>query len=500
MHRVLFAASEAFPFIKTGGLADVAGHLPRALAKQGTDITLVLPAYKSVMTECRTEYIGHCSTSHGHTLIHRIATKTEYPVWLVDHPRFSERDGAPYLDGDLAPWADNDIRFGAFAETVAALAQGLWSSTSKHKEFDLVHCNDWQTGLVSALLKEAETNIPCLFTIHNLAYQGSFPKTSMDRLFLPDSLWSTDGLEFHDQLSFMKGGIFYADRITTVSPNYADEIKTEAFGCGMDGLLSYREHDLSGIVNGIDNREWNPRYDKLLPFRYGASSLSKKAINKRFLQSRLSLPVEDDIFLLGSVGRLAHQKGADLILEILPQLMEMPVQLIMVGSGDAELAGKLEAAAEQYPQQMAVFIGYDEELAHWVEAGIDAFLMPSRFEPCGLNQMYSQAYGTPPIVNAVGGLVDTVVNTTAETLADGSATGFFMDGTHSQALLSAITRALDIYRDLEQWQKLMKKGMSTDFSWAPSAKQYQSLYQDMIAEAQAERLEKQALDMASNEQ
>lgn len=502
MNKILFAASEAHPFVKTGGLADVSGHLPRALKKLDVDITLVLPAYKSILAQWKTEKIGHCSTSHGYVFIHRIASKTAFPVWLVDHPRISGHDGSPYLDDNGESWPDNDLRFGAFAEAIVALAQGTWTSSTGEQEngFDLVHCNDWQTGLVPALLKQADARIPTLFTIHNLAYQGLFPyPTTMQRLFLPDALWSTDGIEFHNQLSFLKSGIYFADRITTVSPNYAEEIKTEKFGCGLEGLLAYRADVLSGIVNGIDDREWNPRYDKLLPFRYGVSSLSKKAINKRFLQSRMSLPVEDDIFLLGSVGRLAHQKGADLILEILPELMEMPVQLVLVGSGDAQLAEKLEAAAEQYPQQMAVYIGYDEELAHWVEAGSDSFIMPSRFEPCGLNQMYSQAFGTPPIVSPVGGLVDTVIDTTETTIADGTATGFFMQGESAQDLLQSIARALEVYRELDPWQKIMKQGMSSDFSWTRSAEQYQSLYQDMIAAAKADELEEIALEISAPE-
>lgn len=491
MTRILFAASEAFPFIKTGGLADVAGHLPKALKKIGVDITLVIPAYKKVLEERETEVVGHCRTGYGYAVLRRLVKKAEFPVLLVDHPLLSDREGSPYLGEDGLDWADNDIRFGVFCQSVVELAQGRAALDGLSK-FDAVHCNDWQTGLVPALLKQEESSPPSIFTIHNMAYQGSFPKDAMERIGLPDSLWSMDGLEFHGQVNFIKGGVFFADHVTTVSPNYAEEIQTEAFGCGMEGLLLYRSENLSGIVNGIDDREWNPRYDKLLPFRYGVSSLSKKAINKRFLQNRMELPVEDDIFLLGTVGRLADQKGVDLILEILPQLMEMPIQLIVVGSGDAELSAQLEAAAEQYPQQMAVYIGYDEELAHWVEAGSDAFLMPSRFEPCGLNQMYSQAYGTPPVVSPTGGLVDTVVGVSEESIQDNTASGFFMPEMSSQGLLLAIKEALEYYRDLDQWQKLMKQGMAKDFSWKPSAEAYLSMYQDLIAAFQASALEEMA--------
>ncbi|CAG0907888.1 unnamed protein product [Cyprideis torosa] len=440
--------------------------------------------------------MGHCRTEHGYVLIHRIKKSADFPVLLIDHPRFSERKGSPYLDETGSMWPDNDIRFGLFAQAIVGLAQGEAQIPDAHA-FDLVHCNDWQTGLVPALLKQQGADVPSVFTIHNLAYQGLFPWQAMDRVGLPDELWSMHGLEFHEQVSFIKGGIFFADRVTTVSPRYAQEIQTKAFGCGMEGLLSYRSPDLSGIVNGIDDREWNPRYDKLLPFRYGVSSLSKKAINKRFLQNRMSLPVEDDIFLLGLVGRLAHQKGVDMVLDVLPELMEMPVQLVLVGSGDAALSKQLEAAAEKYPQQMAVYIGYDEELAHWVEAGSDVFLMPSRFEPCGLNQMYSQAYGTPPIVTPTGGLVDTVIGVSETTLEEKTATGFFMKDQTPLELLASIKEALELYRDLEQWQKLMKQGMSRDFSWTQSAAEYLHLYQDVVAHAQARALGAKALEIAN---
>ena len=487
MLNILFAASEAYPFIKTGGLADVCGHLPKALAEEGVKVTLVLPAYKKILDGNETKTVTQITTSRGYAFIKEIILEdATFRVILVDHPIFAERAGNPYVQDDGEEWPDNDIRFGLFSQVVTDIAR---QPIDIDEKFDVVHCHDWQTGLVPVLLKQHADAPPSIFTIHNIAYQGIFPRATMARLELPESLWSMDGIEFHKKVSFIKGGIGFADRVSTVSPTYAEEIKTEEFGCGLEGLLSYRADILSGIINGIDEETWNPRYDVMLPFRYGVSSLSKKAINKRFLQTRFQLPVDDDIFLLGNVGRLVEQKGIDVILEALPKLMDLPIQIIIVGTGNAEFAAELEAAAEKFPQQLAVHIGYDEEIAHWVEAGSDAFLMPSRFEPCGLNQMYSQAYGTPPIVSPTGGLADTVTDTTPTTIADGSASGFYIEDLTVESLVKAINSAVEHYSELEHWQQIQKQGMNKDFSWSNSAKEYIFLYQDLVAHAQAHQLE-----------
>ncbi len=487
MLNILFAASEAYPFIKTGGLADVCGHLPKALAEEGLKVTLVLPGYKKILDQYETKILSHIPSNAGYVIVREAMVEDEgFRLLLVDHPLFALRSGNPYVNNQGKSWDDNDIRFGIFSQAVTDLAR---NKAGIDEKFDVVHCHDWQTGLVPVLLKQHEGSPPSIFTIHNIAYQGTFSHETMMRLSLPKHLWSMDGIEFHKHVSFIKGGIGFADRITTVSPTYAEEIKTKKFGGGLDGLLKYRSNVLSGIINGIDNETWNPRYDVLLPFRYGISSLSKKAINKRFLQTRFQLPVEDDIFLLGNVGRLVEQKGIDVILKALPILMELPIQIIIVGTGNPEFAAELEAAAEKYPQQLAVHIGYDEEIAHWVEAGADAFLMPSRFEPCGLNQMYSQAYGTPPIVNPTGGLADTVTDATAENIENGTATGFYLKSLDTKGLSNSISNALEQYRNLEVWQKIQKQGMNKDFAWSNSAREYIHLYQDVVAHAQARQLE-----------
>lgn len=494
MLNILFAASEAYPYIKTGGLADVCGHLPKALAEEGVEVTLTLPAYPKILNNHDSRVIAHVETQLGYALIREVELEDgHFRLLLVDHPLFIKREGNPYVDDEGNSWEDNDIRFGLFSQAVGEMALGHVDLGDK---FDVVHCHDWQTGLVPALLSPHEDAPPAIFTIHNIAYQGTFSHETMQRLSLPKELWSMDGIEFHKHVSFIKGGIAFADRITTVSPTYAEEIKTKKFGCGLEGLLQHRSDALSGIINGIDEETWNPRFDVLLPFRYGISSLSKKAINKRFLQTRFQLPVEDDIFLLGNVGRLVEQKGIDIVLKALPSLMEMPIQLIVVGTGDPKFAEALEEAAEEYPQQMAVHIGYDEELAHWIEAGSDAFLMPSRFEPCGLNQMYSQAYGTPPIVSQTGGLVDTVTNATAENCLEQTATGFYLDSLDTNGLVEGVELAVEFYRDLENWQQIQKNGMSRDFSWSKSAKEYIHLYQDVVAHSQAHQLEVMARKIA----
>ena len=304
---------------------------------------------------------------------------------------------------------------------------------------DLVHCNDWQTGLVPALLAQQRQRPATLFTIHNLAYQGLFDRKIFDSLSLPADWWSLDKLEFHHQLSFIKGGLVYADWITTVSPTYAREIRTPAFGCGLAGLLSHRKENLTGILNGVDYQVWSPNTDNLIVQKYTARTLERKLANKQALQKTFGLPQRADLPLLGHVGRLVEQKGLDLVLKLIPKLVKRSLQLVVLGTGQPKLETALRQAALKYPGQIAVRIEYDEQLSHLLEAGSDIFLMPSRFEPCGLNQIYSLRYGTPPIVRNTGGLADTIVDTNAATLADGSANGFSFDKISPTALLQPST-------------------------------------------------------------
>ncbi|KJV05687.1 glycogen synthase GlgA, partial [Methylocucumis oryzae] len=343
----------------------------------------------------------------------------------------------------------------------------------------IVHCNDWQAGLVPALLS-LETNRPAtIFTIHNLAYQGLFPASQVDTLNLPGKLWHPDGLEFNHMLSFIKGGLAFADRITTVSPTYAAEIQTPAFGYGLEGLLQYRANALTGIINGIDTELWGAETDKYIKKTFTVTRLVDKKINKAELQQRFGLPAEERIPMFALISRLVEQKGIDLLLDCLPEMMAMKLQLVLLGAGDKVFEQRLQAVAEAHPDKFALTLGYDEALAHQIEAGADIFLMPSKFEPCGLNQMYSQRYGTIPIVRKTGGLADTVVDATLENVADKTASGIVFGDISSGSLMEAIKRVLWIYQDQKVWAQMQATAMKKDFSWRNSAEQYLRLYDEL---------------------
>jgi starch synthase len=479
--KILFASSEVYPLIKTGGLADVSGSLPRAIRNLRHDIRLVLPAYRGVIAKTGKVKTVAKLTLEGVSGEVRILQGrlpgTNVTLYLVDSPAHFDRDGGPYGAPEGGDWPDNDRRFALFARAICALAldrAGLdWQP-------DLVHGNDWQTGLVPALLSLEPQRPATLFTIHNLAYQGLFPATSLAELKLPPTWWSMAGLEFYDQLSFMKGGLVFADWISTVSPTYAAEIQTPEHGCGLEGLLADRADHITGILNGVDYRDWSPCNDVHLAQPYSARRLAGKADNKRALQQEFGLPPRD-VPLLGHVGRLVEQKGIDLLLDILPELLARDVQLVLLGSGHARLERALQEAQVAHPRQVGIRIGYSEPLAHRLEAGADLFLMPSRFEPCGLNQLYSLRYGTVPVVRRTGGLADSVVDATPERLADGTATGFQFDAAAAPALLAAIERALALYDQPEAWRKLVTRGMQQDFSWTRSARRYLELYQQLVS-------------------
>lgn len=476
--NVLFATSEAYPLIKTGGLADVSASLPRALLKLGHQVRILMPAYKSALEKQEgqlkllTEVVvdGQPIKIWQTRLPH-----SRVSVWLVDLPLFSERGGNPYLDEEGKDWPDNHRRFYFFCRLATELATGRvdlnWTP-------ELVHCNDWQTGLIPALLSLEPKRPATVFTVHNLAYHGLFPYSAFAELNLPAQLWHHEALEFYQQLSFIKGGLIFADRITTVSPTYAKEIQTQAWGCGLEGVLQNRKQDLHGILNGIDMQEWNPGRDPHLEQPYSWRSLKKKAANKKALQQRLDLAPQTKMPLLGFVGRLVEQKGIDLLMAVLPTLLEAKkCQLVMLGSGAPDYQQSLKVLARKYPRHFALTLGYDEGLAHQIEAGADAFLMPSLFEPCGLNQLYSLRYGTPPIVHAVGGLRDTVVDISEDAT---EANGFCFYQATADGLFGAIKKALDCYRNPELWRQLQINGMRREFSWDKSAQEYQALYQDLV--------------------
>ncbi len=474
MKKILFVTSEAHPLIKTGGLADVSGSLPKALAELGQDIRLIIPNYQAVKISGNVRTL--CSLRVDNRTVNILETQmpdSPITVWLVDFPDFFNYPGNPYSDGNGNAWPNNAERFALFCKVAVEVAM---NRTDHDWKPDIVHCNDWQSGLVPALLSLEKHRPATIFTIHNMAYQGLFPASQIAALNLPGQLWHANGLEFFNMLSFMKGGLVYADHITTVSPTYALEIQTPEFGYGLEGLLSHRKDTLSGIINGIDLEQWNPATDRYINHPYQAKSLDKKYANKAELQERTGLPTDNKCALFGLISRLVEQKGIDMVLECLPDILAMPIQFVLLGAGNSEFEQHLLQLQTLYPDKIAVTIGYDESLAHLIEAGSDIFLMPSRFEPCGLNQMYSQRYGTVPVVRKTGGLADTVVDSTPETLANNTATGVVFTEASAGALLEAVKRTLLLYNNAKAWKKMQVNAMAKDFSWQHSAEQYLELY------------------------
>ncbi|MDO9160867.1 MAG: glycogen synthase GlgA [Methylococcaceae bacterium] len=474
MKKILFVTSEAHPLIKTGGLGDVAGSLPKALAELGQDVRLIIPNYQSLKTSSEIHFLTSLRVDNMSVNIMETQLQdSTVKVWLVDQPEYFGHPGNPYIDETGNDRANNAERFALFCRIAVEVAMNRANLDWKA---DVVHCNDWQTGLVPALLSFEEYRPASVFTIHNLAYQGLFPASKFYSLNLPGRLWTSDGLEFHGLLSFIKGGLVYSDRITTVSPTYAKEIQSSELGYNLDGLLTHRNASLIGIINGIDVDQWNPATDTLISQQYDVHSLERKAPNKTALQQRLGLPVDSAIPVFGVITRLVEQKGIDLLLQYLPELIAMPVQFAILGSGDHAIELKLQELAVAYPDKLSVTIGYDEALSHSIEAGADVFIMPSRFEPCGMNQMYSQRYGTLPIVRKTGGLADTVEDALPETIANDTASGIVFNEATPGSLLEAIKRALLLYQNPAAWKRIQARGMSKDFSWQQSAKQYLALY------------------------
>ena len=501
--KILFATTEAHPLIKTGGLADVSGSLPNALANLKHKVRLVLPAYQSVMDKLPEKRsikkvaqfsVSGCARQYVVKVLQVKVGAIEgidVPVWLIDIPALFDRPGNPYLASDGSDWWDNGERFGVFCKAITELSM---NRVGLKWQPDAVHLNDWQTGLVAALLSVEAQPPKTVFTIHNMAYPGNFPKSLFEQLQLPWRLWNQEGVEFWGHFSMLKAGLTKANWVTTVSPTYAKEICFPEHGYGFEGVLQDRDAQgrLMGILNGIDDQVWNPAIDPLIAQTYTAQKgrIAGKLKNKTALLSDVCLYRGEaseragkrladclDQPLIGLVGRLVQQKGIDLVLEVIPDIIEQTnANFILVGSGDKDYETQIKQLAQKYPARIWVFIGYSESLAHRVEAGSDLFLMPSRFEPCGLNQMYSLAYGTPPIVHHTGGLADTVVNATESNIKNGLATGFVFYDPSRQALKSTLLHALHLFNKTRTWQKIQKTGMQQPFDWQVSAKQYVNLY------------------------
>lgn len=476
--KVLAVASEAFPLVKTGGLADVVGALPAALAHHGVEMRVMLPGYPPVMAALKEAKAVHKYADlfggPGRVLAERAQG---LDLMVVDAPHLFDRPGNPYLGPDGKDWPDNWQRFAALSRAAADVGQG------KIKAFapEIVHAHDWQAALTAAYLRFAQgPAAKTILTVHNIAFQGQFPATIFPALGLPDAAFAIGGVEYYGGVGYLKGGLHFADAITTVSPSYAEEITTPEYGMGLDGLLRERRHVVTGIVNGIDTAIWSPASDHHLALPYVPRNFGqRRQANKRAIEERLKLERgEGPLFCV--VSRLTWQKGMDLLVQCLDGLIEQGARLALLGAGEAAIESDFQAAAAQYPGRVGVMVGYDESLSHLLQGGADAILIPSRFEPCGLTQLYGLRYGCVPVVSRVGGLADTIVDANEAALDQESATGLQFSPVDASALARVIERAIRLYADRKAWNSIQKAGMKTDVSWERSAARYAQLYQKLL--------------------
>jgi starch synthase len=479
--KVLHVAAEVFPLVKTGGLADVVAALPVALAEQGADVRLLLPGLPAVLEAvqgARTVIeFGPCFGAMRVRLLLARMPQTGLPAYVIDAPYLYRRGGGPYQDSQGEEWPDNLQRFALLGWVAAHLAADDADPTWVP---DIVHAHDWHAALACAFVADhPPTRAATVFTVHNLAFQGLFAMHDWPLLGLGSRLASPAGLEFHGQLSFMKAGLQFADRVTTVSPTYAREIATHEFGCGLDGVIRGRGSEVSGILNGIDDAIWNPATDPAIAQRYDAGRLAGKAACRRAMQAELGLAADDGALLVTLVSRLTSQKGLDLVLAALPDLLAAGVQLAVQGTGEPALEAAFRMAQQAYPGRVHVHIGYDEARAHRLVAGADAIAVPSRFEPCGLTQMYGLRYGTLPIVRRVGGLADTVVHASPSAIAQSRATGFVFDEATPGAFTRAVVQAAEAKALAAAWPGLMATAMAQTLSWAGPAAAYLALYRSL---------------------
>lgn len=472
--RILFVASEGLPFSKTGGLADVIEALPKALVASGHDVAVVLPRYRG--RQSKTEVLRGLAVPMGSSP--RLVTiadgglQSGVRYFFVDDPEYFDRDQLYTSGGHDYP--DNAERFAEFSRAAVEIAKRVWTP-------DVIHCHDWQSALVPVLLRTVYADdsvvrsLPVIFTIHNMGYQGLFPKEVMGKIGVPQSLYRPDALEYYNQVSFLKAGLVFGDYLTTVSRKYAQEIQTEEFGCGLQGVVRGRADRLVGILNGVDYSVWSPEIDPLIAARYSASDLAGKPICKKDLLAQFHLPAENfSRPLIGIVSRFVDQKGFDLLQETASQILDENLAIVALGTGEAKYERMFRELAQKHPAKLAVRVAYDNTLAHKIEAGADMFLMPSRYEPCGLNQIYSLRYGTVPVVRATGGLDDTIEPFDPAT---GQGTGFKFQEYNGAAMLGAVRQALTAFRDAGAWRGLQTNGMAKDFSWRASAAEYARLYE-----------------------
>lgn len=478
--KVLHAAAEIFPLVKTGGLADVVAALPVAENKLGADVRLILPGLPAIIKGLEIEKtVCEMAPVFGAdkiTLRLGRMPQNGLMIYVVDAPNLFQRTGNPYLASNNMAWPDNAERFALLGFVAAQLALGeldpFWSP-------DVLHAHDWHAAMSCAYIAAQSKKVASVFTIHNLAYQGLFPPETFHKLNLPAHFMVPEGLEFYDQLSFMKAGIRYAQKVTTVSPKYAEEIATQEFGHGLEGLIKARRSNISGILNGVDEEIWNPATDAFIEKNYSLTKFSGKALCKEHLQTELGLPREAAAPLFAVISRLTSQKGLDLLLGAIPVILHAhpDAQFVIQGNGDSLLEAAFARAAMSHPKNVVIRYEYDESLAHRVMAGADLLIVPSRFEPCGLTQLYALRYGTVPVVRRVGGLADTVIDVTSH---PDLGTGFSFGPANTTALVKALEEALAVYRQPLSWEKIITRGMSQNFSWIASANQYMALYNEAI--------------------
>jgi starch synthase len=479
--RVLHVCTEIYPLLKTGGLADVLAGLTPAQIRLGADVRLLVPAFPAFREKIEDQQLvaelgPHFGSAAARLHIGRLPDGGAH-VYLIDAPEFYGRPGNPYSDTANHAYSDNDRRFALLGWAGAQLAAGC----DPYWRPQVVHGHDWHAGLMPAYLKAAEHAsgqrlAGSVLTIHNLAYQGVFPAYTFGELGLPGSFYDINGLEFHGNLSFLKAGLYFADKLTTVSPTYAREIQQPEQGCGFEGLLSTRGHDLEGILNGVDPEVWNPAIDASIASTYSLDAMAGKAACKAALQRETGLKEDPDALVFSVVSRLTEQKGLNLVLEALPDILRRGGQLVLLGSGDPWMESAFRDAAHNHPESVSVHIGYDEAKSHRVIAGADVILVPSRFEPCGLTQLYGLIYGTLPLVRKVGGLADTVADASLENLAEGLATGFVFDAFELDGFVAAIRRAFALYGRRNDWQEVQQRGMRQKFEWDIAAARYLELY------------------------